>query len=124
MYNKVILIGRVATDLELKTTPAGASVCTFRVAVNRNYTKNGERKADFINVVTWRNTAEFVSKFFSKGKAIGVEGTVQTRDYADKDGNKRNIVEVVAGNCFFVADKKADDIEVDAPIDDSEDIPF
>lgn len=124
MYNKAILIGRVATDLELKTTPTGASVCTFRVAVNRNYTKNGERKADFINVVTWRNTAEFVSKFFSKGKAIGVEGTMQTRDYTDKDGNKRSVFEVVADNCFFVADKKAADVEVDAPIDDSEDIPF
>lgn len=123
MFNKAILIGRVATDLELKTTTNGTSVCTFRVACDRNYTKGGERKADFINVVTWKNTAEFVSKFFAKGKAIGVEGRIETRDYTDKDGNKRTVVEVVADSCFFVGDKKS--VEVEAPaLDDIEDIPF
>lgn len=122
MYNKAILIGRVATDLELKSTPNGTSVCTFRVACDRNYTKGGERKADFITVVTWKNTAEFVSRFFSKGKAIGVEGKIETREYTDRDGNKRTAFEVIADNCFFVGDKKA--VEVEAPLDDSEDIPF
>ena len=106
MFNKAILVGRLTADPELRTTPSGTSVCTFSVACDRRFSgKDGERKADFINIVTWRQTAEFVSKFFTKGKLIGVDGSIQTRDYTDKDGNKRTAFEVVADNCFFVGAK-------------------
>lgn len=108
MYNKAILIGRLTADPELKTTPNGISVCSFRIACDRRFSgRDGERKADFINIVAWRQTAEFVSKFFNKGKAIGVDGSIQTRDYTDKEGNKRTAFEVVADNCFFVESKNA-----------------
>ena len=122
--NKAILIGRVATDMELKTTPSGTPVCSFRVAVNRSYTKGGERKADFITIVAWRNTAEFVSKYFSKGKLIGIEGAIETRDYTDRDGIKRTAFEVVAQNCFFVGDKKAGDFAEAGEDEPVEDLPF
>ena len=80
MFNKAILIGRLTADPELKTIPSGASVCTFRIACDRRFSgKDGERKADFITIVAWRQNAEFVSKFFTKGKLIGVEGSIQTR---------------------------------------------
>ena len=106
MFNKAILIGRLTADPELKSIPSGASVCTFRIACDRRFAgKDGERKADFITIVAWRQTAEFVSKFFTKGKLIGVDGSIQTRDYTDKDGNKRTAFEVVADNCFFVGAK-------------------
>ncbi len=106
MFNKAILIGRIVADPELKTTPSGVSVCSFRIACDRRFSgKDGERKADFISIVAWRQTAEFVSKFFAKGRPIGVEGSIQTRDYTDKEGNKRYAVEVVADNCFFVGSK-------------------
>jgi len=106
MFNKAILIGRLTADPELKTIPSGASVCTFRIACDRRFSgKDGERKADFITIVAWRQTAEFVSKFFTKGKLIGIEGSIQTRDYTDKEGNKRTAFEVVADNCFFVGSK-------------------
>lgn len=106
MFNKAILIGRLTADPELKTIPSGASVCTFRIACDRRFSgKDGERKADFITIVAWRQTAEFVSKFFTKGKLIGVEGSIQTRSYTDKDGNNRTAFEVVADNCFFVGSK-------------------
>lgn len=106
MFNKAILIGRLTADPELKTIPSGASVCTFRIACDRRFTgKDGERKTDFITIVAWRQTAEFVSRFFTKGKLIGVDGSIQTRDYTDKEGNKRTAFEVVADNCFFVGSK-------------------
>ncbi len=108
MFNKAILIGRLTADPELKQTPNGVSVTTFRIACNRSYTgKNGERQTDFINIVAWRNQAEFVAKYFKKGNAIGVEGSIQTRDYTDKDGNKRTAFEVVGDNFFFVESKSA-----------------
>ncbi len=88
MYNKVIMMGRIANDLELKTTPQGVSVCTFRIAVDRRYQAKGEeKKSDFFNVVAWRGHAEFVTKYFSKGRSILVEGEFQTRGYTDKNGN-------------------------------------
>lgn len=106
MFNKAILIGRLTAEPELKQTPNGVSVCSFSVACNRSYTgRNGERQTDFINIVTWRNQAEFVSKYFHKGNLIGLEGTIQTRNYEDKSGNKRTAVEVVADNAFFVESK-------------------
>ena len=106
MYNKTILIGRLVADPDLKTTPNGINVATFRIAVDR---MGKEKKADFISIVCWRNTAEFVSRYFSKGKAIGVEGSIQTRDYTDKEGNKRIAFEVVADRLFFVGDKGSSD---------------
>lgn len=118
MFNKAILIGRLTADPELKTIPSGASVCTFRIACDRRFAgKDGERKADFITIVAWRQTAEFVSKFFTKGKLIGVDGSIQTRDYTDKDGNKRTAFEVVAENCFFVGSKNEGGSSFAAPSD-------
>ena len=107
MYNKAILIGRLVADPELRTTPSGANVATFRIAVNRSFTSGGERKADFLNVVCWRQQVEFVCHYFSKGKLIGVDGSIQTRDYTDRDGNKRNAFEIVAERVFFVDAKSA-----------------
>lgn len=104
MYNKSILIGRLVADPELRTTPTGINVATFRIAV---YRFGKEKKADFITIVCWRQQAEFVSRYFSKGKAIGVEGSIQVRDYTDKEGNKRNAFEVVADRLFFVGDKSS-----------------
>lgn len=107
MYNKAILIGRLVADPEMRTTPNGINVASFRIAVDRAYTKGAEKKADFISIVCWRQQAEFVSRYFSKGKAIGVDGSIQTRDYTDKDGNKRYAFEVVADRVFFVESKGA-----------------
>lgn len=108
MYNKAILIGRLTADPELKQTPNGISVCSFRIACNRPYSsKSGERTADFINIVAWRAQAEFVARYFKKGNAIGVEGSIQTRDYNDKNGEKRYVTEIVGDNFFFVESKNA-----------------
>lgn len=106
MYNKSILIGRLCADPEMRTTPEGTNVTTFRIAVNRSHKKD---KADFITIVAWRKTAEFICNYFKKGSAIGVEGAIQTREYTDKEGNKRTAFEVVADNVFFVESKKKDD---------------
>ena len=108
MLNKAILIGRLVADPELKTTPMGTNVCTFRIAVDRPYqSKGAERKSDFLNIVAWRQNAEFVSRFFQKGRLIGVEGSIQSRDYQDKDGNRRYVTEIVADRCFFVDSKSS-----------------
>jgi single-strand DNA-binding protein len=99
-------MGRICHDLELKTTPSGFSVLSFRIAVDRNYQVKGEeRKADFFSVVAWRSTAEFVSKYFGKGRMIMVDGELQTRQYVDKNGQNQNIVEVVANSIHFTGDK-------------------
>lgn len=138
MFNKAIIIGRLTGDPELKKTPNDVSVSSFTVAVDRPYRKDGEKKADFLNVVAWRQTADFVTKYFSKGNAIGVEGSIQTRSYTDKENNKRYVVEVVADNVFFVesksnSDKKANaetpkaatpDAEDFQTVEDDEDLPF
>ena len=105
MYNRAILIGRLVADPEMRTTPNGINVATFRIAVDRPFSKNAEKKADFITIVAWRQQAEFVCRYFSKGRAIGVEGSIQTRDYTDKDGNRRYSFEVVADRVFFVESK-------------------
>lgn len=108
MYNRAILIGRLVADPEMRTTPNGITVTRFRIAVDRPYTAKGaEKKADFITCVAWRQQGEFVSRYFSKGKAIGVEGSIQTDNYTDKEGNKRFSVEVVADRTFFVESKTA-----------------
>ena len=108
MFNIVVLSGRLTADPELKTTPNGVSVCSFSVAVSRPYRKGEESQADFINIVAWRQTAEFVSKYFSKGSMIGIEGSIQTRRYQDKDGNNRTAFEVVANNVQFVESKRSE----------------
>ena len=114
MYNKVVLIGRLIASPELKRTQSGVSVTSFTLAVDRRYSNGGERKADFINCVCWQQTAEFVCKHFSKGDPMGVDGSIQTRRYEDKNGSKRTAVEVVAENVFFVG-KKSDSKEPDEP---------
>ncbi|MDR2908360.1 MAG: single-stranded DNA-binding protein [Oscillospiraceae bacterium] len=107
MFNKAILIGRLVVDPELRQTPGGVSVCTFRIAVDRSFTsKDGERQADFLDIVAWRERAEFVTRYFSKGKLILVEGSVQSRTYTDKNDQKRSAVEVVAENIRFVGPKE------------------
>lgn len=108
MLNKVFMQGRLVADPELRRTPNGVSVASFRIAVDRDFKdKSGERQADFVNVIAWRATGEFVSKFFSKGRMAIVEGKLQTRSYEDRDGNKRTATEVVADNIYF-GDSKRD----------------
>lgn len=108
MLNVACIMGRVCNDLELKTTQNGVSVTSFTLAVDRSYAKAGaERQADFIPVVAWRNTAEHICKWFSKGKMMAVQGAIQTRTYTDKDGNKRKAFEVVASEVSFAGDKSA-----------------
>lgn len=101
--NKVILVGNITKDPELKTTANDIAVCSFTIAVNRRFTNaQGEREADFINCVAWRQTAEFIAKYFHKGKKIGVVGSLQTRSYEDKNGQKRYVTEVVVDEAEFV----------------------
>ena len=109
MFNLVVLSGRLTADPELKTTPNGVSVCSFSIAVERRYRQGEERQADFINIVAWRSTAEFVSKHFKKGDMIGIEGAIQTRKYQDKNGNNRTAFEIVANNVQFVESKRSQD---------------
>ena len=100
--NKVILIGNLTADPEFKTTPSGVPVTTFSIAVGRKFAKESDEvKADFFNVVAWRQTAEFVSKFFNKGKSIVVVGSIQNRSYTTQDGQKRYITEIIADECTF-----------------------
>lgn len=107
--NKVILMGRITQDLELKQTPNGVSVLTFTVAVDRSYSKQGEeRQTDFISCVAWRQTAEFISKYFSKGSMIAVEGSLRTRTYEDKNGSKHYVTEVYVDNASFTGEKKTE----------------
>ena len=108
MFNLVVLTGRLTADPELKTTTNGISVCSFTIAVDRKVKSGEDKQTDFINIVTWRGSAEFVSKYFKKGNVIGIEGAIQTRKYTDKDGNNRTTFEVVANNVQFVEGKKAD----------------
>lgn len=106
--NKFIIMGRITRDPELKTTQSGVAVCQFCVAVDRNYQKKGEeRKADFFNVVAWREKAEFVHKYFGKGRMILIEGEMQTRQYTDKNGNPATWYEVIADNIYFTGEKSA-----------------
>ena len=106
MFNLVVLTGRLTADPELKTTPNGVSVTTFSIAVSRRYRAGEETQADFINIVAWRQTAEFITKYFKKGSMIGIEGSIQTRRYTDKDGKNRTAFEVIANNAQFVESKR------------------
>ena len=105
MLNTAIIMGRLTADPELRTTQTGLSVTSFTVAVDRNYKSGDERQTDFINVVAWRGTADFVSRYFKKGQMIAVQGSIQTRSYEDKNGNKRTAVEIVADNVSFCGSK-------------------
>ncbi len=111
--NKVILIGRLTRDPELKTTTTGVSVTTFSIAVERNYVneETGQRDADFINCLSWRKQAENIAKYCSKGSQIALEGRIQVRSYDDRDGNRRFVTEVVADNVTFLSLKKKEEIE-------------
>ena len=106
MLNKVILMGRFTRDPELRSTPQGISTCAFSIAVDRNFVRQGEeRKADFINCVAWRQTAEFISKYFKKGSMVALEGSIQTRSWDDQDGKKRYATDVVVDEVNFVDSK-------------------
>ena len=106
MLNSVIIMGRLTADPELRTTPNGVSVTSFTVAVDRRFQKQGEEKqTDFISVVAWRQTADFVTRFFKKGQMIAVQGSLQVRNYEDKNGNKRTAYDVVAHNVSFCGSK-------------------
>ena len=107
MLNRIILMGRLTADPELRTTPSGVSVASFSIAVERNYQSNGERQTDFINCVAWRQTGEFISRFFQKGRMIAVEGSLQTRKYEDKTGAKRTAYDVVVDQAYFADSRPA-----------------
>ena len=127
--NLVVLMGRVTSDIEVKKTQSGVSVARFNVAVDRPSKQGEEKKTDFISVVAWRGTAEFCGKYFSKGKMIAIEGSIQTGSY-EKDGVKRNTFDIVANNVSFCGDKgesrpaseEKDPLLIDA--DEDEDLPF
>ena len=140
--NKAIIMGRLTVDPELKRTQGGISVTNFGVAVDRNYKQGAEREVDFLSVVAWRGTAEFITKYFHKGSMIVVEGSLQTRKWEDKHNQKRVEVEIVADNVYFGEAKKQDTgysapaaapsygsapyVEADGfrPLDDNEHVPF
>lgn len=106
MINNVVLMGRLVADPELRTTANGISVVSARLAVDKNFVKQGEeRKADFIDLVAWRQTAEFISRYFQKGSMLAVQGSIQTRTYEDKNGNKRYAVEVLVEQASFCGSK-------------------
>ena len=108
MLNKIIIMGRLTRDPELRRTGSGTAVTSFSLAVDRDFkSQSGEKETDFIDVVAWRSTAEFVSKYFTKGRMAVVEGRLQLRDWTDRDGNKRRTAEVIADNVYF-GDSKRD----------------
>lgn len=106
MLNSVVLMGRLVADPELKTTSTGVNVTSFSIAVDRDYARQGEaRQADFINIVAWRSTADFITKYFRKGQMIAIQGSIQTRSYEDRNGNKRTAFEVIADKVNFCGSK-------------------
>lgn len=131
MLNKVIVMGRMVRNPELRRTNSGAAVASFTIACDRDFKSDGgEREADFIECVAWRNTAEFVSKYFSKGRMAVVSGRLQTRNWTDKEGNKRKATEIVAESVYF-GDSKREELqsyaapqESFAELPDDGEIPF
>lgn len=114
--NCAVIMGRLTANPELRTTNSGLAVTTFTVAVDRPYAKQGEeRQTDFINVVAWRQTAAFVTRYFEKGQMIAVQGSIQTWNYEDKNGNKRTAVEIVANSVSFCGEKKKEVAPSEAP---------
>lgn len=126
MINSAVIMGRLTATPEIKKTQTGIEVTSFTVAVQRSFADaNGEKQTDFINVVAWRKTAEFVCKYFQKGQMIALQGSIQTRKYEDKDGNKRTAVEIVANDISFCGEKKeSSNAFADANDDKLEDLPF
>ena len=135
MLNTICLVGRVVHDPEIKHTPTGNAVTTFAVAVERNRSgQDGQKIVDYIDVVAWRKTAEFISKYFRKGSWIAVNGSLQTRTYEDRNGNKRKVYEVLADNVHFCGGKsetntsdpldRLSGFDVYSEEDDEEDVPF
>ena len=145
MINMVALMGRLTYEPELRKTPSDVSVLSFQVACDRSYQRAGaERQADFIDCVAWRQTAEFISRYFHKGSMIAVEGTIQTSNYTDKNGNNRKQIEVLANNVSFCGSKSesgnaaptggynepapsyanADNSDFEEIVDDDDDLPF
>ena len=134
MLNTAILMGRLTTDPELQYTQSNIPVTSFTLAVDRAYKSDEEKQTDFINIVAWRQRAEFVTKWFRKGQLVAVEGSIQTRKYTDKDGNKRTAFEVVANNVHFAEGKKnnqddpltgfAQKVDEFNSIDTDEELPF
>ena len=109
MLNKIVLMGRLTRDPELRRTQSGTAVASFTLAVDRDYKpQDGERETDFIDIVAWRGTAEFVSKYFTKGRMAVVEGRLQVRDWKDMDGAKRRSTEVIADNVYFGDSKRSE----------------
>ena len=109
MLNKVVIMGRFTKDPELRRTGSGTAVTSFSLACDRDFkSQSGEKETDFIEVVAWKNTAEFVSKYFGKGRMAVVDGRLQIRDWTDKDGNKRTTAEVVADNVYFADSKRSE----------------
>ena len=116
MLNKIILMGRLTRDPELRRTQSGTAVTSFSIAVDRDFkSQSGEKETDFIDSVAWRSTAEFVSKYFSKGRMAVVEGRLQIRDWTDRDGGKRRSAEVVADNVYFGDSKRDGGSDFGAP---------
>ena len=105
MLNNVILMGRLTADPEIRTTTTGKSVANFNIAVDRAYSKGDNKQTDFITIVAWENTADFISKYFGKGSMIAIQGQIQTRSYEDKNGNKRTAFEVIAREVSFCGSK-------------------
>lgn len=129
MLNVAAIMGRITYPIEVKTTPNGVSVASFQLAVDRPYQASGQdRQTDFIDCVAWRGTAEFIGKYFKKGDLIAIDGSIQTENYTDKNGNKRKAVEVVVNNASFCGAKNTN--ESPAPdadfegITDDDDLPF
>ena len=128
MLNRVLLMGRLVVDPELRYTGNDTAVTSFRIAVDRDKKPGGEKQTDFISITAWRQTAEFVSKYFSKGQLIVLCGRLQVRDYTDKNGDKKTIYEVVADNVWFAGDSVKEKPEKpvtfsDIDVDDEE-LPF
>lgn len=137
MLNHVTVMGRLVADPEMRTTPSGVPVCNIRLACDRDYKDKatGERETDWLNVTAWRGTAEYINQYFTKGRMIVVSGRIQTRNYTDKDGNKRTATDIVAENAYF-ADSKRDGAAQADPLEqltesqeykelaDDEDLPF
>ena len=117
MLNYITIMGRLTRDPELRHTGSGTPVCSFTLAVDRDFAdkNSGEKQTDFIDCVAWRNTGEFVSKYFSKGSMAVVAGRIQVRDYNDRDGNKRRATEVVAEHVYFGESKKSDGGRAEQP---------
>lgn len=135
--NKVFLIGNLTRDPELRETASGVAVCSFSIAVSRNYTNaDGERQTDFFNCTAWRGLGETIARYAKKGKKVAVGGSIQLRDYEDNNGIKRIAVDIIVQDVEFLSPKEADDEFADAPkptgrkrptvqpLDDDSDIPF